>query len=778
MRINNKWIVFFVLLFKCVLSDAQTHIICKVIDNETNKSLSNHEITIGNQLYKTNKDGTFELIVQNNNEKYLILSLGYKSVLLSVDSVINKATIDLHFEKEHKTINEITVEGESIKGSTPTQNESIKLKPQQITSLPTVLGESDVLRALSISNGIKQPEGSQGILVRGGSQDQNLLFFDDAIVYNSAHLLGFYSVFNTQAIKEVTLYKSAIPPMYGGRLSSVLDVTGTSGSMIEWKKHLSVGLLAANASISGPIKKDTCSFAVSARRTYIDKLVLPIITKVAKSYSGSQYYFQDYTAKFAWKPSAKDRFELTGYWGNDLFSIANSGNEWHNTIGWGNAVGSLKWKHRFSENTQLSQTIAASNYTFEYDVNQKMYVMNLKTGISTIRSLSVLSIKNSLFSANCGIELQYNSIIPNNVSARIKDFELNMGKNVFLSAVESGQFFEAWRNFDRWKIMLGMRLSEFAHIGPFIEYNSSRIQKDSTAYSTLQSVEYYVRPEPRSLISYAINEKSRCYVSACRTTQYLHYIPIISSALPAEIWLPSTHNLLPQTAWQFSTGYEHKFKNFESSIEAYYKKMDRVTEPKSSTFNLYGNQENYSDMLYTGSGYAWGIETNIQKHVGKLTGTFSYTYSRSLRQFSEINNGSVFPAKYDRPHDITITICYQLSNKITLSTLFTYYSGITMTMPVARYAMQGSIINEYGEKNGYRYPAYHRADVSMKYLLFEHPHAKSQLEISVANVYNHLNPYYSYYGVVGDIGSYKLQVKKYDVYLFPILPSVTWILDF
>jgi len=346
--------------------------------------------------------------------------------------------------------------------------------------------------------------------------------------------------------------------------------------------------------------------------------------------------------------------------------------------------------------------------------------------------------------------------------------------------LESAAFIEYTVNIGtKLSIIPGMRYSLFTQLGPYTSYESNAVGKtiDSILYASGKPVTTYSFPEPKLTASYVINGNNSVKTSATYNVQYNHLIPIISSALPTDMWLPSMKGIKPQKAIQIAGGYYKTKPKYTFSLEAYYKKMYDVSEAAGTMLNFYDSKD-ISTVVAQGKGEAYGAEISFEKIVGKCTFGISYAYSRSFRTFETLNYGKTFPTKYDKPHDLSITGSYQISKHWSISSLFSYTSGVNLTMPVSRYFIQNNIINVYGSKNGYRMPAYHRADVAVKYILTDKSRFQSDLTLSVSNIYNHHNPYYMYYIISGSLKEYELKVEMQKVYLFPILPSLTYNIHF
>lgn len=722
----------------------------------------------------TDTDGRFGF--QADGQVDLEISfVGYVPGKVSLE-IRHDTVIDVALSPLPTSIDEVSIVKKNDMQHVGTQTGMKTLQAAEINKLPGTMGETDVLKTVGKGTGVKQTEGQQGFVVRGGSYDQNLVLLDDATIYNASHLLGFYSVFNTWAVGSAAFYKSGMPARFGGRSASVMQVEGRCGSLDKWENHLSVGLLSSNLSLSGPLVKNKLSVAMSGRRSYIDMIILPAVNKITKdklSKYENRLMFQDYNVKLLYKLSAKDRIELSAYTGSDMFTIYNKTNYLSNEVSWGNTTASLRWRHVYSPKLSASSSLSMSSYGFCYNLEQDMYSMVLKTGIQTTRLRHDYLLIQDAGNLRLGIDCQLHTYTPSIIDARVKDYSIDLGQSSRLSAVENALYAEYPVQLgSHISLTTGLRLSQFAHLGPFTHYGEGLVQKDSTVFKRGQVVKNFFYPEPRITASYRTSEHSSVKASATFNTQFSHIVPIISSALPAEMWLPSTTDLVPQKVLQASCGYFVGLWGHEFGIDLYGKVLKDLWEPRGNMMNFY-DRGNIKELLARGEGRAFGCELSIDKRSGKLSYSLAYTYSRSLRLFADINGGRVYVDKYDKPHEFNASASYDIGRRWSLQCLFSYASGVNITMPKSRYIVQSSIINEYGQRNGFRMPAYHRADLSVKYSYIKREKFKADVIGSVVNLYNRLNPYYMYDEVTGDIKEYKLQVTTHEVWLFPVLPSIS-----
>jgi hypothetical protein len=657
-----------------------------------------------------------------------------------------------------------------------TEMGTISLTAEKIKTLPVIFGETDILKALQLLTGVQSAgEGNSGFYVRGGG-DQNLILLDDAVVYNTGHLFGFFSVFNTDAIKNVTLIKGGMPANYGGRLSSVVDVSMKEGNLKEYHAEGGIGLIASRLTVEGPIKKEKGSFVVSGRRTYIDVLVKPFSKG---QFAGSGYYFYDANLKANYKITDKDRLYASGYFGRDVFTFKNRSGTFNVNVPWGNSTATLRWNHLFSDRLFLNATAVYNDYNFAFSAGQGDFELKLASGVRDYTGkvdLDYYAPFNHRFKT--GVAYTYHKFIPNQLSGRSGQTVLNPNNALIKFAHEGAAYvMDDFEPFRKMKVNIGMRYSWFAHAGPYTSYkfDFNGRRSDSTVYNAGTIVKTYGGPEPRLNLRYELTESSSIKASVARANQYIHLVSNNGSTLPTDLWVPSTLIVQPQQSWQYSIGY---FRNFlenklETSVEVYYKDMRNQVEYRSGYVpNTVRDPE--LDFVF-GKGEAYGAEFFINKTKGKFTGWVGYTLAWTYRTFKDLNNGEPFPAKYDRRHDISVVGSYELSKKWLLSSVFVYGSGNAITLPTSYAFINLNVAPVYSKLNGYRLFAYHRMDISAVYK--PQPKRKRKWESSWAfslyNLYNRANPYFLYVDTQGDLTK-GIDAKVKMVYIFPVLPSVTY----
>jgi CarboxypepD_reg-like domain/TonB dependent receptor/TonB-dependent Receptor Plug Domain len=653
------------------------------------------------------------------------------------------------------------------------------LSVSKVKALPVLLGEVDLLKTLQLLPGVRNAgEGNTGLYVRGGGPDQNLIILDDAVVYNTGHLFGFFSVFNSDAIKNVTLIKGGMPAQYGGRLSSVLDVAMKDGNANKFQVDGGIGLIASRLSIQGPIKKDKATFIVSARRTYIDVLVKPFVPKSSQFY-GSGYYFYDLNTKVNYKISENDRLYLSGYFGKDVFDFKNSRRSFSANIPWGNATATLRWNHVFNRKLFTNTTLVYNKYDFSFNASQNNFNIKLASGIKDLNA----KIDFDYYPApqhkiKFGGLYTYHTFTPNVLSGNQDSVQFTPNNANIKYAREMAAYVQdEWELSDKIKVNMGLRYSSFTQIGPYTKYteDANRNKLDSTKYGRGNKVKGYGGLEPRLTVRYAINDETSLKAAVTRNLQYIHLVSNAGSTLPTDLWVPSTYLVQPQIAWQYAAGLFKNFKDntYETSLEVYYKDMQNQIEYKE------GYKPSLSDPereFVFGKGWSYGAELYIGKNKGKLTGWIGYTLSWTYRKFPQINSGDKYFAKYDRRNDLSVVATYELNNKWKLSGVFVYGTGNATTLPERFYIISGVLTQEYSRVNQYRLPAYHRLDFAATYTPI--PKRKKKVQgswvFSIYNLYSRLNPYFIYFDQTGSPYDNTLKVEARQVSLFPIIPAVTW----
>jgi hypothetical protein len=727
----------------------------------------------------TNQYGYFSISVPKGRYVFLISYVGYFPLEVEVD-LQEDIVRDFFLLSKSSLSQEIVISSRrrdlNVKSA---QMGQIDLSINKVKSLPVLFGEVDPLKTLQLFPGVSNAgEGNSGIYVRGGGPDQNLILLDDAVVYNSGHLFGFFSIFNGDAIKNITLLKGGMPSQYGGRLSSVLDVSMKDGNMQKLQVDGGIGTISSRLSLQGPLKKDKASFIVSGRRTYIDALIKPFIKKGSQFY-GSGYYFYDLNTKFNYKFSSKDRLYVSGYFGRDVFDFVNRKRQFDVGVPWGNSTLTARWNHVFSQKLFVNTTAVYNDYNFSFSALQNDFNIGLKSGIRDFNLKSDLDhYVSTEHKLKYGFQITKHRFTPSVISGSQDSTIFAPNSTQIKWANEFGLYFQDdWELGDNLKLNYGLRWSGFQQLGPFTNYdldiNGTRL--DSVVYKKNETVKFYQGPEPRATLRYAVNDETSLKWAVTQNRQYIHLVSNAGTTLPTDIWVPSTLRVKPQISWQYAAGIFRNFNDnmFETSIELYYKSMQNQIEYKEG----YTPSSKDTELEFVfGKGWSYGAEFFINKSKGRFTGWIGYTLAWTWRKFPDINKGKVYPAKYDRRHDLSVVGIYELNPKWKLSAVFVYATGNAITLPEKFFLIEGVLTQQFSEINKYRLAPYHRLDLSATYTPNNDKEKKvnGSWVFSVYNAYNRQNPYFYYYNQTGTSTAGNLEVQATQVSLFPVIPSVTY----
>lgn len=736
----------------------------------------------------TNSAGFYSITIEQGSYKLTVESLGYEEI---AETIVMKSNRTRNFDLNPKVFKAegITISAQKEdKNVTAVDVGKVDMKIEAIKSLPAFMGEVDVLKSIQLLPGIQSgSEGNSGFFVRGGNSDQNLILLDGATVYNAGHLFGFFSVFNADAVKNVEIFKSGMPAQYGGRLASIIDVTQNDGNMKRWQLDAGIGLVFSGFTVQGPLKRDKCAVIVSARRTYADFLIQPFLKKDSPM-KGSKFYFYDLNAKISWNINDKHRLTASGYYGNDVYGFKSNSGALNTQFQWGNAAASLRWQWILAPRLFLNTTASFSNYNLDTKMGIDAYSAAIVSGIRDYSLKSQLTfLPNPKHTLNFGAHYTFHVFFPSRFEVETgavdEEFSLNEQKPFY--ANELAIYANDEYDIAKWlKINIGLRYTHFSHVGRFTRYHLDNFGYicDSTTYKPGEIISQYNNVEPRFSARFLLDKNTSIKISYTMNHQYVHQIAMANISLPTDIWMPSTSIIKPQIGHQVSLGvYRNFYDNmFETYIDAYYKNMKNLAEYKEG-LDLASVNIN-ADQLYTfGKGYSWGIEFFVKKTRGRFTGFIGYTLAYSKRQFDALNNGEWFNAKYDRRHDLTITLSYEiLPSKLTASAVWIYATGNTMTIPVGFYFFNGSLITEYSDRNAYRLPPYHRLDLSLTWNIAKRKHFDTSLSLSIYNVYNRKNPFYIFYETQTEFDTniipphIEFNTTAYQISLFPIIPTITW----
>ncbi|WP_375560037.1 carboxypeptidase-like regulatory domain-containing protein [Bernardetia sp. OM2101] len=725
-----------------------------------------------------NEYGFYSLTLPAAKYKILVSYIGFENQIFEVDLTKN---ITLNIEmSEAQNLKEVVITGEREADAnvTEVQMSTQVLEVEQVKKLPALLGEVDVLRTLTLLPGVQSAgEGTGGIFVRGGANDQNLILLDDAPVYNASHLLGFFSVFNSDAIKSVKLYKGGIPAQYGGRLSSIIDIRMKNGNNKKFNASGGVGTVSSRLTVEAPIN-DKSSFILSGRRTYADQFL-----RFAKDTAlrKNKLYFYDFNAKANYEISDKDRIYLSGYFGRDVFKFGEGFG-----LNWGNSTATLRWNHIFNQKLFLNTTVVYSNFNYGFEINDDVQNFNWDSGI-TDYSVKLdfdyfINPKNTMTFGTENIYHHFNptEIVPQNDESIFNSFKLSdkfAFENAFYVANEQ-------KISDKIILQYGLRFSMFQNVGKTEEYEYTEGEPktdanitDTLRYDKLEPYSFYAGFEPRLAINYKINDASAIKASYNRTRQYLQTVSTNTAALPFDRWIPTNKHIDPQLSDQVALGYFQNFADnkWEASIEGYYKYMQNQIDVRDGEDLLLN--DNIEEALAAGNAWSYGLEFYIKKNYGKTTGWISYTLSTTQRQIDEINLGNAYSPRYNRPHNLAVVVAHQFSPRVTLAGNFIFTSGAAVTFPVGRYRVGNQVVDYYesGKRNNSRLPDYHRADISLTIDGKQKKNWKGSWNFSIYNFYNRKNAFSIYFREKQDEneeGTGEYEAVKTT--LFGIIPSITY----
>lgn len=757
------------------------------------RDAGNGETLLGASVYlpnnksigtSTNLYGFYSITMPTGTYTVEVSFLGYNTqqatVTLTQNQTLNIDLLESGVIFEDAVVITSTRQDQNVKD---TDMGRMDLSIETIKSLPALGGEVDVIRAIQLMPGVKgSGDVSSGLYVRGGGPDQNLVLLDEAVVYNIGHLFGFFSVFNSDAIKNNTLYKGSMPAEYGGRLSSVLDVTMKDGNNKTFGVAGGIGNIASRLTIEGPIQKDKSSFLVSGRRTYADVLARPFLK--GTDFEGNGYYFYDLNLKANYRFSDKDRVFLSGYFGRDVFNFKST-DGFNLNMPWGNSTATLRWNHLFSSKLFMNATAVYNSYYFGANSSFDNFSSKFYSGVRDWNGkLDFDYFPSSKHEIKFGANYTYHTFTPYTVEAVVGDTKINTDEQNKQNAHEMAVYVrDEIEVTDKLSVNIGLRASAFQQVGPYktAVVNDEGIPIDSISYGQGEPIATYGGIEPRMNIRYSLTNTSSLKAGVTVANQYIHLVSNSTALLPTDLWVPSTKVVKPQRGVQYSLGYFQNFADnmYEVSVETYFKTLNNQIE----------FSENYVPELNAliensfvfGKGRAYGLELFAQKQKGKLTGWVGYTLSRTERTFPDISNGKTFPARYDRTHDLSVVAIYDISERWNLGATFVYNTGQAITLPNSFYMIENWIYTEFDmPRNSYRLKPYHRLDLSATYRLNKNPKAKfkSDLNISIYNVYSRFNPFFLYAvpevgeGITSTTGSINIKLKQ--VSLFPIIPSLTW----
>jgi hypothetical protein len=711
-----------------------------VKSKKTGETIIGASIRVASQGGGTNSNeyGFYSITLPGGTYTFEISALGKKSDTLRVELTKDTAAT-IYLADEPKNYEVAVVRGNAPKGRSisGTQTGVERLSMKDIKNIPVLLGEKDVLKTIQLLPGIKSAgDGNAGFFVRGGTADQNQILLDEANVYNASHLLGFFSTFNSDAIKDVTVYKGGMPAQYGGRLSSVLDIKMNDGNNQDYNVSGGVGLISAKLNVEGPIQKNKSSFLLTGRRTYAD-----IFLKASpdSTINKSKLYFYDLNAKMNYELGPKDKLYVSGYFGKDKLGFGDQF-----SIDWGNSTGTLRWNHVFNKKLFSNTSLIYSNYNYEIQISSGANDFNI---FSQIRDwnlkqdyqLNAGSKNNVRF----GWSSIYHTVRPGEITASETSSLANDIQQKRYSSENAVYVTNTWKASEKLNVTYGARLTAFSVLGKgdYYNINGNGDITDTLSYKNGEVVKTYWNVEPRLAVGYQFNSNASVKASYVRNVQNLHLISNSTSSTPTDKWISSSNLIKPEVSDQVSLGY---YKNlpgnqYELTLETYYKTMQNQIDYRDGA-DVFSNKPIETQLLY-GKGRAYGIEGMLRKKSGRLSGWLSYTLSKTERKIDGINSNNWYNARQDRTHDIALVGMYQLNKKWNLSANWIYYTGDAITFPNGKYTVGGQTVYYYTNRNGYRMPAYHRLDLGATVQLKQKKKWSSELAFSLYNAYGRQNAY-------------------------------------
>ena len=702
-------------------------------DKQTGESLIKAVVRIQelpNAGIISNEYGFYSLTLPSGNYSVVISQVGYETLVQKI-KLDSSQSINFYLQTKN-VLKEVVVESSRKNDNlTKAQMGTETINMSSISKVPVIFGEKDLLKTIQLLPGVKSAgEGNSGFFVRGGGADQNLILLDEAPVYNATHLLGFFSTFNSDAIKDATIIKGNSPSQYGGRLSSVLDVKMKEGNNQDYTVNGGIGLISSKVSVEGPLQKNKSSFILSGRRTYAD-----VFLKATEKFKDNILYFYDLNAKANYQINAKNKVYISGYFGRDELGLGQDFG-----IDWGNKTGTIRWNKIISNKLFLNTSFIYSDYNYNVKLKNGETNFNINSEIKDVNLKQDYTFyANNQNTLRFGFNTILHNIKPSTFSGTVINSVAKTGRNGLENAV---YLTNNYRTTSQLTIDYGLRLSMYTLMGGDV-YNiyqngvvSSSIKLNPSSFGKT-----YINPEPRITTNYRINDETSIKAGYARNVQHLHLLSNSVASSPSDQWIGNSYNIKPEIADQLSVGYVTKlFKNnFELTAEAYYKHLQNQIDYKDGAeINTVSDVE--SVLLY-GIGRAYGLELLLKKKEGRLTGWIGYTLSKTERRIDGINEGKWYNARQDRTHDISVVGIYDLNDRWSISGVFVYNTGDAVTYPTGKYNVQGQTLYQYAARNENRMPAYHRLDFSATYEKNKTKRRHGSWNFSLYNVYGRENAY-------------------------------------
>lgn len=716
----------------------------------------------------SNEYGFYSLTIPEGNYTLVVNSFGFVKKEIPIKLTKNlTVNIDLSKPKLDKIqeLQEVKVTGtKENKNVSGAETGMVKMDVKALEKIPVFAGEKDIIKTFTLTPGFKTAgEGNSGFFVRGGAADQNLILLDEAPVYNASHLLGFFSTFNSDALKEVTLYKGGMPSQYGGRTSSVLDIKMLDGNDKKYHVGGGVGIISSRLSVEGPIVKNKGSFMISGRRTYAD-----VFLKLTDEFKDNRLYFYDLNLKANYKINDKNRIFLSGYFGQDNLGLGELFG-----INWGNATGTIRWNSVINPKLFSNTSLIFSNYNYKIAINTGTLAVDIRSKIQDYNIKQDFTyIINPTNKLKFGVNAIHHTITPGQIESDDPNFVFEKLQDRF-AWENAGYVSHEWNPNERLSFIYGLRATNFSLMGPgdFYSFDAEGVVLDTISYNSGKIVQNYFNLEPRFTSSFMIDSTSSLKLGYARNVQNLHLISNSTSSTPTDLWIPSSANVKPEISDQLSLGYFRNFFNnrYEFSVEAYYKDMQNQIDYKDGASTI-ANDLIEGELLY-GKGRAYGVELFFKKKYGRFNGWISYTLSRTEKQIDGINNSQWYAARQDRTHDLSLVGIYDINDKLSVSATWIFYTGSAVTFPSGKYYIDGNIQWLYTERNGYRMPNYHRLDLSVTYYNKKTDKFESSWNFGIYNAYARENAWTISFR---ESETDPTKTEAVQIALFRLVPSITY----
>lgn len=747
----------------------------RIRDNRTGEELIGASVYIKESKAGTitNEYGFYSLPMKRGSCTIVVSYVGYESQMFPLTLTKNQ-TLNVSLSEAASTLSEVVV-SDVRKNEIVTSSEMsvVKLKTEQIKSIPALMGEVDVIKAIQMLPGVQSAgEGFSGYNVRGGSSEQNLILLDEAPIYNASHLMGFFSVFNYDAVKDVKLYKGDIPVSAGGRLSSLLDIRQKDGNARDFSGSAGIGTISSRLMLEGPVVKDKSSFIVAGRRSYAD-LFLPFAKDTLVQQN--KLYFYDLNLKWNYNFSDRDRLFVSGYMGRDIYDFNSAVG-----MGWGNNSQTLRWNHLFSPRLFANFSAIHSNYSYDMKLAPEIAGFKWNSNIEDYGLKADFGFYESTRNTiRFGVSSTYHQFNPGCITPNGNPAVIEMKLPVNYALEHAAYIGNEQKVNARIVLDYGLRFTGFQNVGRGTVYHFSDEYRltDSSTYASGTIYNTYTGIEPRGGITYSLNEFSSLKANYSRTRQYVHLASNSQGGTPLDIWFPSNVNVKPQICDQYALGYFRTIhrESIEASVEIYYKDMQNQIDFRD--YAVLMMNKHLDGELRFGKGRAYGAEFMLRKQEGKFNGWISYTLSRSERKINGINNGAYYRANCDKTHNISVVANYQISSRLSASANWVFITGAPVTLPAGKFEYGNVVVPVYSERNGYRLPDYHRLDLSLTLKGKEKPGRRLQSEwnLSVYNAYYRKNAFSISFAPQKGNPS---QMEAYKTYLFPIIPAITYNVKF